>query len=71
MFYKDHGFKNGFLSALNRCVTTSFFTAADKAGQDTKNAPVFEMVARVPRNPAQEKYLSIPTFIRQGKTLGL
>ncbi|MBU2538360.1 MAG: hypothetical protein KKH22_07965 [Proteobacteria bacterium] len=71
MFHTNHGFKNGFLSALNRCVATSFFTAANKAGQNTKNPPVFEMVARVPRNPAQEKYLAIPTFIRQGKTLGL
>lgn len=71
MFYKEHAFKNGFLSALNRCVATSFLTAAARDGQDTKNPPVFEMAARVPRNSAREKYLAIPTFIRQGKTLGL
>ena len=71
MPYTDHGFKHGFLTALNRCVATSFFTVPQEAGQTEKNGPVFELAPRMPRNLAQERYLAIPTFIRQGKTLGL
>ncbi len=71
MFHKDHGFKHGFLSALNRCVATSFFSAPHEARQNEKIIPLFEVAPRTPKNLAQERYLAIPTFIRQGKTLGL
>ena len=71
MPYTDHGFKHGFLTALNRCVATSFFTMPHEAGQGEKNHPLSEIAPRMPRNRAQERYLAIPTFIRQGKTLGL
>lgn len=71
MSYNAHGFKHGFLTALNRCVATSFFTASQGAGQGEKNPPLCEIAPKTPRNLAREKYLAIPTFIRQGKTLGL
>jgi len=71
MFYKDHGFKHGFFTALNRCVAASFFTVPQRAGQGERNLPAFELAPRAPRNLAQERYLAIPTFIRQGKILGL
>ena len=71
MFYKNHGFRHEFLAALNRCVAHSLFPEPRKAGQDEKIHPVPEMAPRLPKNIAQEKYLAIPTFIRQGKTLGL
>ena len=71
MFHKDQGFKHGFLTAFNRCVATSFFTAPHGAGHKEKNRPLTEIAPRMPRNLAQERYLAIPTFIRQGKTLGL
>ncbi|MCX5865206.1 MAG: hypothetical protein NT087_07650 [Deltaproteobacteria bacterium] len=71
MSYKNHGFKHGFLTALNRCVATSFFTTPQGTGQGEKNGPVFELAPRMPINLAQERYLAIPTFIRQGKILGL
>jgi len=71
MPYTDHGFKHGFLTAFNRCVATSFFTASQGAEQTEKNRPLSEIAPRTPRNLAQERYLAIPTFIRQGKILGL
>ena len=71
MFYKNHGFKHGFLTALNRCVATSFFTVPQGTRQNEKNRPLCEIAPRMARNLAQERYLAIPTFIRQGKTLGL
>jgi len=71
MSHKNHGFKHGFLSALNRCVATSFFSTPHDTRQTEKISPAFEIAPRTPRNRAQEKYLAIPTFIRQGKILGL
>lgn len=71
MSYKNHGFTHGFLIALNRCVATSFFTVPQGRGQGEKKSPLCEIAPRMPRNLAQEKYLAIPTFIRQGKILGL
>ncbi|OGR00587.1 MAG: hypothetical protein A2505_01465 [Deltaproteobacteria bacterium RIFOXYD12_FULL_55_16] len=71
MPYKNHGFRHGFLAALNQCVTTSFFTAPLGTGQDKNNRLVSELVSGAPRNLARERYLAIPTFIRQGKILGL
>ncbi|MFH1019808.1 MAG: hypothetical protein V1782_04215 [Pseudomonadota bacterium] len=71
MFYKDHGFKQGFFTALNWCVATSCFTTPQEAGQAGKNRPVSEPAPRMPGNLARERYLAIPTFIRQGKNLGL
>lgn len=71
MFYTDHGLKHELLSALNRCVATSFFIGTHRAGQDETTLPVFEKTTRIPKSLAREKYLAIPTFIRQGKTLGL
>jgi len=70
MFYKEHGFTEGFFTALNRCVAAPFFSVMQEAG-DEKNRPVLELAPRTPRNLAQERYLAIPTFIRQGKILGL
>jgi hypothetical protein len=71
MFYKEHGCKEGFFSALNRCVTTSFFNAAPVTGKNTQSHPSSELIPRTPKILGQEQYLTIPTFIRQGKTLGL
>ena len=71
MSCKDHGFKHGFLSALNRCVASSFFTAPQERGESKKIHPTVEIVLRTPKILAQERYLAIPTFIRQGKILGL
>lgn len=71
MPYKDHGFKHGFLTALNRCVATSFFAMPHGAEQGGNNHLFSEIAPRMPRDLAQERYLAIPTFIRQGKTLGL
>jgi len=71
MFHKNHGFKHGFLSALNRCVFASFFSTSHEARQNEKIIPLFEATSRTPKNLAQERYLAIPTFIRQGKILGL
>lgn len=71
MSHKNHGFKHGFLAALNRCVATSLFSAPHDARQNETISPLFEVVPKTPRNLAQERYLAIPTFIRQGKILGL
>lgn len=71
MSYKKQGFKHGFLTALNRCVATTFFTAPLGAQPGEKNRPHSEIILRTPKILAREKYLAIPTFIRQGKTLGL
>lgn len=71
MFHKEHGFKRGFFSALNRCVTTSFFNTAPATGKPSPQQPASELVPRTPKVLGQEQYLAIPTFIRQGKTLGL
>ncbi|MFA6899874.1 MAG: hypothetical protein WC256_06670 [Desulfurivibrionaceae bacterium] len=71
MPYKIHGFKQGFFTALNRCVATSFFTVTQPTGQTEKNRPVSDPTQKTPRNLARERYLAIPTFIRQGKTLAL
>ncbi len=71
MFYTDHGFKQGFFTVLNRCVATSFFTAPQGAGHKEKKCLLSELAPMMPRNLAQERYLAIPTFIRQGKILGL
>ena len=71
MSYENHGFTHGFLNAFNRCVATSFFTAAQEAVPGEKKSPLCEIAPRPPRNLAQERYLAIPTFIRQGKILGL
>jgi hypothetical protein len=68
---KDHGFKHGFLRVLNRCGAASFFPTARAAGQEGKTHLLCEIHPRTPRNLARERYLAIPTFIRQGKTLGL
>ncbi len=70
MFYKERGFTQGFFTALNRCVAAPFFTAPQETGHE-KNRPVLELAPRTPRNLARERYLAIPTFIRQGKILGL
>ncbi|OGQ86230.1 MAG: hypothetical protein A2512_07605 [Deltaproteobacteria bacterium RIFOXYD12_FULL_56_24] len=71
MPYKNHGFRFGFLAALNRCITTSLFAAPPETGQEEKNRPVSEISCVRRRNITRERYLAIPTFIRQGKTLGL
>ena len=71
MYHTEHGFTQGFLSVLNRCMATSFFTAPHGAGKKSANHPALEMVPRCPKIIAQERYLAIPTFIRQGKNLGL
>lgn len=71
MSYKNHGFTHGFLTALNRCVATSFFTAPQEAISGEKQSPLCEIAPQMPRNLARERYLAIPTFIRQGKILGL
>ncbi len=71
MYHTEHGFTQGFLSALNRCMTTSFFTAPHGPKKEGTNHPGLEMVPRCPKIIAQERYLAIPTFIRQGKNLGL
>ncbi|MFA7348633.1 MAG: hypothetical protein WCZ86_12810 [Desulfurivibrionaceae bacterium] len=70
MSYTDHGFKHELLSALNRCVATSFLSVT-LGKKHSKTQPVSEMPPRTPKNLARERYLAIPTFIRQGKTLGL
>jgi len=71
MPYKNHGFRSGFLAALNRCITTPLFTASPEAGQGGENRPVPGISCGMRRNISRERYLAIPTFIRQGKTLGL
>jgi len=71
MFYKEHGFTQGLFTAINWCVTTSLFTAPRETRQTGRNRPVAELAPGMPRNLARERYLAIPTFIRQGKTLGL
>ncbi len=71
MSCKAHGFKHGFLSVLNRCVATSFFAAPQRRGDGKNIRPAVEIVLRTPKILAQESYLAIPTFIRQGKILGL
>ena len=71
MLCKNHGFKHGFLTALNRCVATSFFSAPQGTAHGEKKSPLREIAPRMPRNLARERYLAIPTFIRQGKILGL
>lgn len=71
MSYTDHGFKHELLSALNRCVATSFFSVTHRERLSEKTPPAAEVTARTPKILAREKYLAIPTFIRQGKTLGL
>ena len=71
MSHSAHGVKHGFLSALNRCVPTSFFFARHEARKNEKISPAFEVAPSPPRNLTQERYLAIPTFIRQGKILGL
>lgn len=68
---KNPGFRFGFLAALNRCITTSLFAASLETGQEGKNRPVSGIACGRRRNIARERYLAIPTFIRQGKTLGL
>lgn len=70
MSYPAHGFKHGLLSALNRCIATSFFSVAHGAKREHAH-PAAELPARSPKILARERYLAIPTFIRQGKTLGL
>jgi hypothetical protein len=70
MFHTDHGFKHELLSALNRCVAAQFFSMTPGEKQENTQ-PAFEMTTRIPKNLAQERYLAIPTFIRQGKTLGV
>jgi hypothetical protein len=70
MSYTDHGFKHELLSALNRCVATSFLSVT-LGGKHPKTQPVSEMTTRIPKSLARERYLAIPTFIRQGKILGL
>lgn len=71
MFYKDRGFRHEFFAALNRCVATPFFSMPRLAGKNENHRPAPETVTRLPRNLARERYLAIPTFIRQGKTLTL
>jgi len=71
MFHKEQGFKHGFFTALNRCVTTSFFTAPLEAKQNEKKQLILKIAPGITKNIARERYLAIPTFIRQGKTLGL
>ena len=71
MFHTDQGFKHEFLSALNRCVATSFFSVTHQEGHGGKNHPASELTIRTPKILARERYLAIPTFIRQGKILGL
>ena len=71
MFHPDHGFKHEFLSALNRYVATSFFSVTHREGHGEKTPPASELTIRTPKILARERYLAIPTFIRQGKTLGL
>lgn len=68
---KKHGFRYGFLAALNRCITTSLFAAPLETGQEGKTRPVSGISCGRRRNITRERYLAIPTFIRQGKTLGL
>ena len=71
MYHTEHGFTQGFLSVLNRCMATSFFTASHGPKKESTNHPALEMVPQSPKIIAQERYLAIPTFIRQGKNLGL
>jgi len=71
MSYNNHGFTHGFLTALNRCMATSFFTAPRGAVPGERKSPLCEIAPRMPQNLARERYLAIPTFIRQGKILGL
>jgi len=71
MSYTEHGVKQGFLFAINRCIANSFFTVAQEAWQTKKNRPVAPLAPRIPNSLSRERYLAIPTFIRQGKTLGL
>ena len=71
MRYTEHGFKQGFLAALNRCVAASFFTAPQGTDQNEKDRSSSEIPPRMVKRLARERYLAIPTFIRQGKTLGL
>ncbi|MFA7382500.1 MAG: hypothetical protein WC001_03545 [Desulfurivibrionaceae bacterium] len=71
MSYKNHGLKSGFLAALNRCITMPLFAASLETGQEGKIRPVSGISCGMRKNITRERYLAIPTFIRQGKTLGL
>lgn len=71
MSHKNQGFRSGFLAALNRCIKTPIFTALLETGQEGKNLPVSGISWGIRKNINRERYLAIPTFIRQGKTLGL
>ena len=71
MLHTAQGFTHGFLTALNRCVATSFFSVTHREGHGEKTPPASELTIRTPKILARERYLAIPTFIRQGKTLGL
>ena len=70
MSYSAHGFKHELLSALSRCIATSFFSAPPEE-KNERSRSASGVPARKPKNLARERYLAIPTFIRQGKTLGL
>lgn len=71
MPHNNHGFRNDFFTALNRCVAASFFTAEKETAQQERNFPAAEISRRAHQNLSRERYLAIPTFIRQGKTLNI
>ena len=71
MFYKEQGFTQGFLAVLNRCVAPSFFTASQETKQNKQYRPATEITPWLAKSLARERYLAIPTFIRQGKILNL
>lgn len=71
MAYNKDGFKQGLFSALNRYIIASLFPVSPGPGQREKRPCAATLIPLPPKILGQEKYLTIPTFIRQGKTLDL